>query len=155
MWCTSGLQLRWMLMPFVLWCRALASRHRAHPRAAQALSVPQPVTRGRLVAWACGLQAGRQVSAQWSTLAQRAILPLHQLLMLASFRVGKARAEAKEGLLLVEKMGTGVVWAGPAEALQRLQAWPLIWHLVRLWRPCPLGSSTFLLEQRRLLLPRL
>ena len=146
-------QLRWMPTPYVQGYRALASRHRSHPQVALALLMHLKAMRGHLVAWGLGLQAGRLVSDKWSTFAHWVTFPFSQLEMLAFSRAGKVRAEAKARPSRVAKMVTGAVWAGIARALLRLQAWQLIWHLARLYRPCRLGSNKFLSGQRLLPLP--
>ena len=86
---------RWMLMPYVQGRRVHAIGRLSPPRSTLALSVQLTAAWGHLLVWGLGLQAGRPISDQWSTLARLVISHHSQRLMLAVLRAEKARARAR------------------------------------------------------------
>ena len=106
-----------------------------------------------MVAWAHllerdpGLQPGRPVLAQWSTLARLVTSHHSQLLTLAVLLVVKARAEARASHMWGARTAVGVAQAEFAAALLQQQVWLLTWHHAHLFPPCRLGSSKSSLVQ--------
>ena len=117
------------------------------PRSTLALSVQLTAAWGHLLVWGLGLQAGRPISDQWSTLARLVISHHSQRLMLAVLRAEKARARARARPLRVAKTDFGAARAGVVLAPSQQQAWLLILHHAHLSLPCRLGSSKFSLAR--------
>ena len=117
-----------------------------------ALSAQLMVAWAHLLEWDPGLQPGRPVLAQWSTLARLVTSHHSQLLTLAVLLVVKARAKARARLLRVARTVVGVAQADFVVAPLQRQAWLLTWHHAHLSLPCRLGSNKFLLAQRPSLL---